>query len=108
MAQPSNTFDSYDAKGIREDLENVIYDISPEETPFYSSLKKVKASNTYHEWQTDAGGPRRGWQSRRGSALPGVRPALGIQGRWPSSAVMAASRRAGASTRRAARESPRR
>ena len=54
MAQPSNTFDSYDVKGIREDLENVIYDISPEETTFYSSLKKVKASNTYHEWQTDA------------------------------------------------------
>ncbi len=54
MAQPTNTFDSYDVKGIREDLENVIYDISPEETPFYSSLKKVKASNTYHEWQTDA------------------------------------------------------
>ena len=53
MAQPSNTFDSYDANGIREDLENVIYNISPEETPFYSSLKKVSASNTYHEWQTD-------------------------------------------------------
>ena len=54
MAQPSNTFDSYDAVGIREDLENVIYDISPEETPFYSGCKKVKATNTYHEWQTDA------------------------------------------------------
>ena len=54
MAQPAHTFDSYDVKGIREDLENVIYDISPEETPFYSSLKKVKASNTYHEWQTDS------------------------------------------------------
>ena len=54
MAQPTNTLDSYDVKGIREDLENVIYDISPEETPFYSSLKKVKASNTYHEWQTDS------------------------------------------------------
>lgn len=54
MAQPSNTFDSYDAKGIREDLSNVIHDISPEETPFYSSLKKTKASNTYHEWQTDS------------------------------------------------------
>lgn len=54
MAQPANTFDSYDVKGIREDLENVIYDISPEETPFYSSLKKLKASNTYHEWQTDS------------------------------------------------------
>ena len=36
MAQPTNTFDSYDAVGIREDLENVIYDISqkkPRSTP---------------------------------------------------------------------------
>ena len=54
MAQPSNTLDSYDVKGIREDLSNVIYDVSPEETPFYSSLQKTKASNTYHEWQTDS------------------------------------------------------
>lgn len=54
MAQPTNTFDSYDAKGIREDLADVIYDISPSETPFYSSVAKVTASNTYHEWQTDA------------------------------------------------------
>ena len=54
MAQPANTFDSYDAKGIREDLEDVIYDISPEETPFYSACAKVKATNTFHEWQTDA------------------------------------------------------
>jgi hypothetical protein len=53
MAQPSNTFDSYDAKGIREDLENVIYDISPEETPFYTACKKLKATTTLHEWQTD-------------------------------------------------------
>jgi len=54
MAQPTNTYDSYDAVGIREDLENVIYDISPEDTPFYSACKKVSASNTLHEWQTDA------------------------------------------------------
>ena len=54
MAQPTNTFDSYDARGIREDLQDVIYDISPSETPFYSSVAKVTASNTYHEWQTDA------------------------------------------------------
>lgn len=54
MAQPTNTFDSYDANGIREDLEDVIYDISPEETPFYSKCAKGKATNTYHEWQTDA------------------------------------------------------
>lgn len=54
MAQPTNTFDSYDAVGIREDLQDVIYDISPEETPFYSGMAKVKATNTYHEWQTDS------------------------------------------------------
>lgn len=54
MAQPTNTFDSYDAVGIREDLSDVIYNISPEETPFYSSIAKAKATNTYHEWQTDA------------------------------------------------------
>jgi len=54
MAQPTNTFDSYDAVGIREDLQDVIYDISPEETPFYSACQKVKATNTFHEWQQDA------------------------------------------------------
>jgi hypothetical protein len=54
MAQPTNTFDSYDAVGIREDLSDVIYDVSPEETPFYSRCAKVKATATFHEWQTDA------------------------------------------------------
>lgn len=54
MAQPTNTFDSYDQVGIREDLANVIYDVSPEETPFYSMLAKTKATNSLHEWQTDA------------------------------------------------------
>ena len=54
MAQPTNTFDSYDMTGLREDLSDVIYDVSPSETPFYSACAKVKATNTYHEWQTDA------------------------------------------------------
>ena len=54
MAQPTNTFDSYDANGLREDLSDVITNISPEETPFYSACKKTKATNTFHEWQTDA------------------------------------------------------
>jgi hypothetical protein len=54
MAQPSNTFDSYDAVGIREDLQDVIYDISPEETPFYTASAKLRAQNTFHEWQTDS------------------------------------------------------
>lgn len=54
MAQPTNTLDSYDVRGIREDLSDVIYDISPEETPFYTACAKAKATNTLHEWQTDA------------------------------------------------------
>ena len=54
MAQPTNSFDSYDAVGIREDLSDVITNVSPEETPFFSACKKTKATNTYHEWQTDA------------------------------------------------------
>ena len=54
MAQPSNTFDSYDSVGIREDLSNVIYNVSPEETPFYSKAKKTTAKNTLVEWQTDS------------------------------------------------------
>ena len=51
MTQPTNTFDTYDTKGIREDLSNVIYDVSPEETPLLSAIAKVKATNTLHEWQ---------------------------------------------------------
>jgi len=54
MAQPSNTFDSYDSVGIREDLSNVIYNVSPEETPFYSKSSKTSAKNTLVEWQTDS------------------------------------------------------
>jgi len=54
MAQPGNTFDSYDAVGIREDLKDVIYNISPEETPFYSKSAKTTARNTLVEWQTDS------------------------------------------------------
>ena len=55
MAQPSNTFDSYDgSNSIREDLSGVIESVSPEDTPFYSACKKTKATNTFHEWQTDA------------------------------------------------------
>jgi len=53
MAQPADTFSSYDAIGNREDLADIIYDISPTETPFLSAIPKVKASATYHEIQTD-------------------------------------------------------
>lgn len=53
MAQPANSFDTYDAVGIREDLFDKIYNVAPDETPFLSAVSKLKASNVYHEWQTD-------------------------------------------------------
>ena len=54
MAQPTNAFDTYDAVGIREDLQDVIYSISPTDTPFMSSAGREAVRNTLHEWQTDS------------------------------------------------------
>jgi hypothetical protein len=48
------TFNRYDAIGAREDLSDVIYNISPTDTPIMSSIGKTKATGVYHEWQTDS------------------------------------------------------
>jgi len=47
-------FRTYAAVGMREDLSDVIYNISPTDTPFMSSIGKTKATAVYHEWQTDS------------------------------------------------------
>lgn len=52
MAAPSNTLITYDAIGNREDLSDIIYDVSPTETPYLSSIPKGKATSTKHEWLT--------------------------------------------------------
>ena len=54
MAQITNTYSQYDAVGEREDLSDIIYSISPTDTPFMSNVGKNKATAVYHEWQTDA------------------------------------------------------
>ena len=54
MAQPSETFDSYDAKGNREDLQDKIYMVSPEKTPVVSAIGRFTATNRTHEWQRDS------------------------------------------------------
>lgn len=46
-------FDAHTAVGLRDDLTDVIYDISPQETPIMSSIGKTKATAVFHEWQTD-------------------------------------------------------
>lgn len=47
-------YDRYTAIGAREDLTDVIYDISPTDTPIMSTIGKTKATSVNHEWQTDA------------------------------------------------------
>jgi len=50
----ADVFSTYDAIGNREDLANMIYDISPMDTPFVSGISKNSATATNHEWQTDS------------------------------------------------------
>jgi hypothetical protein len=54
MAIIANTFTRYSAVGIREELSNIIYNISPEETPFMSNGGRETVRNTFFEWQTDS------------------------------------------------------
>jgi len=54
MATKAGTFLTFSAKGIREQLSNTIYNITPADTPFLSMVGKEKAENTLFEWQTDA------------------------------------------------------
>lgn len=53
MAAPTNTVVSATNVGVREDLEDIIYRVAAEETPFVSNIGKVKVKNRYHEWQTE-------------------------------------------------------
>ena len=48
------TFTAHTAIGQREDLTDVIYDISPTETPLMNTLARGKATAVFHEWQTDS------------------------------------------------------
>ncbi len=58
MALPTNTYTVHDTSstrgGLREDLTDMIYNISPTDTPLMSTLAKSKATAVFHEWQTDS------------------------------------------------------
>jgi hypothetical protein len=53
MAQVANTYETYDARGNREELADKIYQITPEETPFLSLIGRKSVVSTHPEWQTD-------------------------------------------------------
>jgi hypothetical protein len=61
MTQPTGVYSVYDAsgttgvgKGNREDLSDLVDDISPTDTPTLTALPKVKAEAVLHEWTTHA------------------------------------------------------
>lgn len=54
MTIVASTFTSFAAIGNREDVANIIYNISPVDAPFTGSIGKTTQSATLHEWQIDA------------------------------------------------------
>ena len=48
------TYKTVTAIGQKEDLTDVIYNISPTDTPFMSSVGQTQASAILHEWQVDS------------------------------------------------------
>ena len=53
MAVPGNTRLTFGGVQVREDLSDIIYNISPMDTPFMSGAGKGSCSNTLFEWQKD-------------------------------------------------------
>ena len=54
MAIYTDAYETFDSSDRSEDLANVIYNISPTDTPFMSSIGTGSAASTLHEWQTDS------------------------------------------------------
>jgi hypothetical protein len=47
-------FKTYDQVGVKEDISDLISNISPTKTPFQASLKSEKVNNTIFQWQEDS------------------------------------------------------
>lgn len=53
MAVFENTYETFEQVGIREDLSDIIYNISPTETPFMMMIGRGTSDQSKHEWQID-------------------------------------------------------
>ena len=79
MAKVTNAFDTYSAQADREDLSNIIYNISPMQTPFMSSIGKRNIKNVVFDWQTESlptpssAGQLEGFTLARSAATPTTR-----------------------------------
>jgi hypothetical protein len=55
MAQPANTFSTYDnADNIPESVDPIIRNLDPHEVPFLTAIGSGTAKNTYEEWLVDS------------------------------------------------------
>jgi hypothetical protein len=79
MAKVTNAFDTYSATSDREDLSNIIYNISPMQTPFMSSIGKRSINNVVFDWQTevlatpDSSGELEGFELSRSASVATTR-----------------------------------
>ena len=79
MAKVTNAFDTYSATADREDLSNIIYNISPMQTPFMSSIGTRNVKNVVFDWQTEvlptpsSSGELEGFELSRSTAQATVR-----------------------------------
>jgi hypothetical protein len=80
MPKVTNAMTTYDAKGNREDLSNVIYNIAPYDTPIMSMLGRRNVSNVSYDWQSEtlpsvnlANAEVEGFELSRATAQPTVR-----------------------------------
>jgi len=53
MTVPTNTIQTVNRVGVREDLSNKIAELFPDDTPFLNAIPTGKCSATKTEWQTD-------------------------------------------------------
>jgi Family of unknown function (DUF5309) len=48
------TYTSYDAVGLKEDVSNIITNITPTKTPFQSAIGREKITQRWFQWQEDS------------------------------------------------------
>jgi hypothetical protein len=51
---PTNMLQTYTVIGMKEDVDDKIYRVSPEETPFVSMIGRESVDATTPEWQRDS------------------------------------------------------
>lgn len=54
MAVPSNTLQTYQSSNNAEDVSDIVYNVTPFDTPLFSMCQKQKAEATYTEWPIES------------------------------------------------------